>query len=425
VLVALSVAATALSQAPDEDGDGVSDDADNCLFDWNPSQEDADADGIGDECDYFDPPPDPPDPPDFPTGEPPEDLEPWVPDVRREGARRRRAPACARRPFTGTGRNYRAASPRAANPLRGERWFVDPEEWSYLDWRRLERAGSRRSARLMWRIAREPKFRWFGRFTGDIGPRVREYLRRVQCQQAGAVPLLAVLRGQSKECHGAYTGGGPAEDRLHRRWLDEFGRAIGKARVVIAYEPDSLGTIDCLAPARRMARLRVLRHGIDVMSRLPNATVYIEAGASDWEPADSMARKLRFVGVAKVRGFMLNVTHFDWTSNNIRYGRRLSMLLGGKRFVINTSANGRGPESAVRHVNGRRVVSHVWCNPLSAGLGPRPTTRTGNRLVDAFMWIGRPGYSGGACNGGPAPPGTWWHEQALRLAQRASQRRGP
>jgi endoglucanase len=418
-------AAVASSQTYDEDGDGVADDVDSCPFDWNPSQSDADADGIGDECDYYDDTaeePFPPEPPDFPTAEEP--SAPPVPDVRRESSRRR-APGCSRRPFTGTGRNYGAASPGAPNPLRGERWFVDPEEWSYLDWRRLQRQGSRRNAQLMWRIAREPKFRWFGRFTGNIGPKVREYLARVQCQQAGAVPLMAILRGQSKECHGTYTGGGPAEDRLHRRWLDEFAGAVGRARVVIAYEPDSLGTIDCLAPSRRGARLRVLRYGVDVLSRLPNATVYIEAGASDWEEAGSMARKLRLVGVAKVRGFMLNVTHFDWTSNNIRFGTRLSRLLGGKHFIVNTSTNGRGPSSAVRLVNGRRVVSHVWCNPQGAGLGPRPTTRTGNPRADAFMWIGRPGYSNGACNGGPTPPGTWWQEQALRFAQRASQRRGP
>jgi endoglucanase len=392
----------------------VSDDVDNCLFDWNPTQSDVDGDGVGDECDFEDIEPRFPEPP---------VREPEVPGRRGNGPRRE--PACAAAPYTGAGRNYRAASPRAQNPLVEESWFVDPEEWSYLDWRRLERGASKRAAGLMWRIAREPKFRWFGKFTGNVTARVRDYLARVQCQQPGTVPLMAILRGQSKECHSSYLGGGAAEDRRHRRWLDGFARAVDDARVVIAYEPDSLGTIDCLAAGRRRARMKVLRYGVDVLSKLPNATIYIEAGASDWEAAGSMARKLRFVGVAKVRGFMLNVTHFDWTSNNVRFGTRLSKLLGGKHFIVNTSTNGRGPTSQSRQVHGRNVVAHVWCNPQRAGLGPRPTTRTGSRRVDAFMWIGRPGYSGGACNGGPTPPGTWWRDQALRFAQRASQRRGP
>ena len=56
-----------------------------------------------------------------------------------------------------------------------------------------------------------------------------------------------------------------------------------------------------------------------------------------------MAKTLRAVGIAKVRGFMLNATHYDWTRNNIKYGLELSRLIGGKHFVINTAENGRGP----------------------------------------------------------------------------------
>jgi hypothetical protein len=33
-----------------------------------------------------------------------------------------------------------------------------------------------------------------------------------------------------------------------------------------------------------------------------NATIYLEATASDWEPADRVAKLLRAIGIAKVRG---------------------------------------------------------------------------------------------------------------------------
>lgn len=36
---------------PDSDGDGVSDDMDNCKFVYNPNQADSDCDGVGDACD--------------------------------------------------------------------------------------------------------------------------------------------------------------------------------------------------------------------------------------------------------------------------------------------------------------------------------------------------------------------------------------
>ena len=127
---------------------------------------------------------------------------------------------------------------------------------------------------------------------------------------------------------------------------------------------------------------------MDALSRLPGATIYLEAGASDWEPARRTAKKLRKIGISKVRGFMLNVTHYDWTAANIRHGIDLSRRLGGKHFVINTSQNGRGPVH-YKAANGRRI--NIWCNPGMRGLGPAPTTATSHPLVDAYLWINRPG----------------------------------
>ena len=264
----------------------------------------------------------------------------------------------------------------------------------------------------MWRMAREPRFRWFGRWNRPVGRRVRAYLRCAAAVQPGAVPLMAVMRHQGKGCGGGYTGGGPAEDARTRAWYRSFARAVGRTRVIIGFEPDSLGTVDCLAGSRRDDRLRLLRYGVSVLSRLPRATIYLEAGASDWEPARRTAKQLRFIGIRKVRGFMLNATHHDWTRRNILHGLAISRRVGGKHFIINTSYNGRGPIHIA--VVGRR---NVWCNPPARGLGIAPTTSTAHPMVDAYMWINRPGYSAGACNGGPLPVGSWWPERALMYAR--------
>jgi endoglucanase len=274
----------------------------------------------------------------------------------------------------------------------------------------------------MWRLAREPRFRWFGRWTGpDVSAKVRAYLGCAGALQPGSVPLMVVMRHQGKECSPTYTAGGAAEDAATREWYDRFADGVGNARVVIGFEPDALGTLDCLARYRRRARLDVLRYGVDRLSELPNATIYLEAGASDWEPTRRTAKQLRYIGIAKVRGFMLNVTHHDWTRANVRHGVRISRMVGGKPFIVNTSYNGRGPLHFRR--GGRRV--NVWCNPPGRGLGPRPTTATGHPLVDAYMWVNRPGYSVGSCNGGPLPVGTWWPQRALMYARNQTSWLGP
>ena len=158
---------------------------------------------------------------------------------------------------------------------------------------------------------------------------------------------------------------------------------------------------------------------MDALAKLPNATIYLEAGASDWEPAKRTAKQLRQIGIAKVRGFMLNATHYDWTANNIRHGLEISRLTGGKHFVINTAENGRGPVHYKQWVNRsaniwRRIT--VWCNPGMRGLGPAPTTDTAHRKVDAYLWINRPGYAQ-ICQGRPID---WYLPRALTYARFAT-----
>jgi endoglucanase len=323
----------------------------------------------------------------------------------------------------------RGANPRSANPLQGLTFFVDPTEPAWQKWESFKRRGMTREADLMWKVASQPRARWMGRWTRPrMKKKVREYLNCVQALQPGSVPLITVMRAQAKKCSKNYGGGGRGEDRRTRKWYRQFADAIGSARVVILFEPDSLGTIDCQKRSRRRARMKLLAYGVKEISKIPNATVYLEGGASDWESAKRTAWQLRAIGIRRVRGFMLNVTHYDWTSNNIRHGQKISRLTGGKPFVISTAFNGRGPVHYRKWINRSRHIwrtINVWCHPLKRGLGPVPTTDTQYRKVDAFLWIGRPGYSGGSCNGGPLPVGTFWPERALMYGAYATNWIGP
>jgi endoglucanase len=333
-----------------------------------------------------------------------------------------------RRPVTG---DRRARSSAAPNPLAGERWYVDRRadrfgfrEPAYGDYVRSARAGRTGIAAELAKIALTPRFKWFGKFSKDPKRRICAFIADAEAE--GAVPLVATLRHQGKQCNPRYKAGGVREDRATKRWYRHLAEGIGSSRVVIAFEPDSVGTVECLARSRRKARLRVLRYGVDVLSRLPNATIYIEATASDWKRPKTVVRRLRYIGIHKVRGFMLNVTHYDWTTSNIRYGRRISRKVGHKPFVISTAMNGRGPVHYRRRVGRKRYRRvNVFCHPLYRGAGPFPTTTTADPKVDAYLWINRAGYSGGSCNGGPTPVGRWWRERALMLARYQSQQLGP
>ena len=102
------------------------------------------------------------------------------------------------------------------------------------------------------------------------------------------------------------------------------------------------------------------------------------------------------------------MSNFFTTAEESRYGDAISALVGGKHYLIDTSRNGNGATADAQ-----------WCNPEGRALGQRPTTSTGNPLVDAYLWIKVPGESDGSCNGNPRS-GTWMPEYALGLAQRAA-----
>jgi endoglucanase len=322
------------------------------------------------------------------------------------------APGCWPLGGSASGADPRGVDPKSPNPLRGLCVFVDHREPAHQDYRRA----SGGKATTLSRLALRPIFKWTGRFTKQGA--ISRYLALVQSEQPGAVPELVTLRHQGKQCSPHYRAGGKAEDERTKRWFDRLADDVGSARVIIAFEPDSIGTINCLARSRRKARVAVLRYGVSRLAQLPNATIYLEGTASDWKSARYTARKLKAIGISKVRGFMLNVTHYDWTIKNIRYGNKVSKLVGGKPFVVSTAYNGRGP---VHYKSHRRVIN-VYCNPQFRGIGPAPTAITHFKKVDAFLYINRPGYSGaGGCNGAPAHAGTWWPKRALMFARYATQ----
>lgn len=97
--------------------------------------------------------------------------------------------------------------------------------------------------------------------------------------------------------------------------------------------------------------------------------------------------------------------------------------------MIDTSRNGQGSWYPPA---GKYRDAEVWCNPPGRGLGRLPSLESGNRYVDAFLWIKVPGESDGACLRGTAgpvdpersveapPAGQWFAAQARELIELAN-----
>ena len=145
---------------------------------------------------------------------------------------------------------------------------------------------------------------------------------------------------------------------------------------------------------------------------------------------------------------------------NLRYANMLGTTPVTAHFIIDTSRNGKGPLAAGAYAAApynqpSSVITALnggnWCNPFGAGLGLRPTAKTGLPLLDAYLWVKIPGESDGSCDiaGGARgwdytaydpwavtgdaqnhfdplwgivdpSAGAWFAQQALQLAQLAN-----
>ena len=290
------------------------------------------------------------------------------------------------------------------NPLSGLALYVDP----YSNARRTAeawRATRPADAGLMEKIADGSQASWFGNWNSDVRADVAAAVGTAHA--ANALPVLVAYNIPQRDC-GGYSAGGSSSPDAYRAWIDAFARGIGSRGAIVILEPDALPGMDCLSAADQNTRTALLRYAVDVLVGLGATTVYLDAGHSRWKSADEMAPRLAAAGIQSATGFALNVSNFHRTSEQIAFGNALSAKVGGKHYVIDTSRNGLGAKSA-----------EEWCNPDGRALGEKPTAATGHALVDAFLWVKRPGESDGACNGHPAA-GVWMPEYALGLAQRSA-----
>lgn len=297
----------------------------------------------------------------------------------------------------------RIAESRGPSPFAGPPLYHAPRGPAHAQ-ARLWRVDRPADAALMDRIAAQPTALWLGDWTGDVGAVAA---RRVAAARAkGAIPVLVAYNIPNRD-YGLHSAGGAGRPEDYRAWIADLADGLGGGPAAVVLEPDALAALGGLPASARGDRASLLAWATARLSRRPGVSVYIDAGNASWVAPAEMARRLRDAGVARARGFALNVASFHTTARSRAYGLAISRRIGGAPFVIDTGRNGAGP-----------APGDAWCNPPGRALGQVPTGLTGDPAVDALLWIKRPGESDGACNGGP-PAGAWWPEGALALARAA------
>lgn len=245
-------------------------------------------------------------------------------------------------------------------------------------------------------IASQPTATWLGEWSGDVQAAANTLTSNAAAQNA--IPTIVAYNIPVRDC-GSYSAGGANSSEYYKSWIRQLAAGIGQRKAIVILEPDALSQINCLNENDQNARYANLSDAVSVLTSQTGASVYLDAGHSNWVSTSDMADRLKKANVAAARGFALNVSNFQTTGSSDSYGDRLTGLVN-KPYVVDTSRSGNGS-------NGE------WCNPRGRALGERPSTNVGGN-IDAYLWVKVPGESDGSCNGGP-PAGIWWDEYAQEL----------
>lgn len=297
------------------------------------------------------------------------------------------------------------------NPIAGLPWGIGKGEFDDV-WPSYEKThGSLR--RDLAPIALRPRVNWFGAWDDSPEAIARQYIGSVTGGRADVLTQLAVFRVDPWEepvCHHLPT---PAQQASYKQWIDAFAAGIGDSRVALILQPD-LPFALCV-PGHSPIPLQLVAYAARVFSALPHTTIYLDAGSEDWESARQAVRMLLGAGVKYTRGFALDDTHYDSNAREIMYGQKVVRGLArahvpGLHIVINTAENGRPFTYQQYHGNfNNPAVCATRQSRRCATLGVPPTTdvtalrwqlppaarRVAARLVDGYLWIGRPWLDNG------------------------------
>ncbi|KAF9885953.1 hypothetical protein FE257_012128 [Aspergillus nanangensis] len=317
--------------------------------------------------------------------------------------------------------------------------------------------------------AEVPSFNWLD--TNAKVPSMGEFLKNIQAENAGgASPPIAgqfvVYNLPDRDCAAlasngelSIADGGVEKYKAYIDSIKELLVTYSDVNTILVIEPDSLANLVTNMGVQKCANahdayLECTNYAVTELN-LPNVSMYLDAGHAGWLgwPANIGPAATLFAGVytdanspASLRGLATNVANYNAFSattcpsytqeSNVcdektyinNFGPQLASAGWDAHFIVDTGRNGNQPTGQVEWGD--------WCNVKNTGFGVRPTTETGDALVDAFVWVKPGGESDGTSDTSaarydahcglaaalqPAPEaGTWFQAYFAQLLTNAN-----
>jgi endoglucanase len=247
-----------------------------------------------------------------------------------------------------------AAPASAAPPGAGADLYVPPPQpGAKQQIAELTAQGDDHAADLIRAITKTPQAVWFeGGTPGSVEQDVRLTVTRAAAKRT--VPVLVTYNIPFRDC-AQFSAGGATTRAEYEAWIDGFAAGIGNRDAIVILEPDGLGIIPWYDPygsadgsgvlewcqpaeadpaTAASERFAMLNHAVDALADLPNVTTYLDGTHSAWLGSGDIADRLVQAGVDNADGFYLNVSNYQFTANNVQYGRWISQCVAYATEVV-------------------------------------------------------------------------------------------
>ncbi|KAH4353981.1 glucanase [Parastagonospora nodorum] len=319
-----------------------------------------------------------------------------------------------------------ASGGASTNPFAGREWYANPYYAAEINDLALPNitAALKPAAEA---VAKIGSFAWMD--TRAKIPLLETYLADIKTKNAAGAKLMAtfvVYDLPDRDCAALASNGELSLDKdgeniYKTEYIDKIASIIKKypdVKVNLAIEPDSLANMITNMGVAKCAKAAPYYESLTVYAlktlNLDNVDMYLDGGHGGWLGWDAnigpaakfYAKVYKAAGSPRaVRGIVTNVSNYNAyrisTCNSItqgnkncdeeRYINSFAPLLEAEgfpaHFLVDVGRNGKQPTE--------QQAWGDWCNVRGAGFGARPTTETGNSLVDALVWVKPGGESDG------------------------------
>jgi endoglucanase len=233
--------------------------------------------------------------------------------------------------------------------LPGTRFFVPPPAPGSLQQiAALLAEGNVRGAGLIATMESEPTAVWLTGETAaqaaegaagsqqadqDVFRQVHQVLAQARAERA--VPVFVLYNIPGRDCS-QYSAGGAPSDQAYESWVSSVQEALRDAKAVVVLEPDALANLPGYCGSAYNAefpqitdttRIEDIYNAVVTLEQDPNVSVYLDAGHSAWQTVGNIAEVLVAAGVQQAQGFFLNVSNYQYATNEVFYGTWVSSCI--------------------------------------------------------------------------------------------------